>query len=119
MLTTIILLFTLSAVPNGDGLDSLLTVQRERAGVYAQALFQPLENGDLTPEETEDYRFLLAYMSLSDLGMVTGGELLENVRLARRAREQFAWGEQLTDELYRHFVLPHRVSQEMFVNGWR
>jgi transglutaminase-like putative cysteine protease len=97
-------------------LDSLLAVQRTRAGVRADTLFSALEKAK--PEELADAKFLLAYMPLADLAYMTGDDILENVRLAQDARGEFSWGTQLTDELYQHFVLPHRVSQEPFVH-WR
>lgn len=100
-------------------LDSLLADQHRRAGDYAVAWWAPLEKGGLTAEEAADYRFLLANLPLADLAMATPADLVENVRLAREAREQFSWGHIYGEDLYRHFVLPHRVSQEPFVPGWR
>jgi transglutaminase-like putative cysteine protease len=104
-----------------DNLDSLLTVQRLRAGSRADALFTPLTQPEsqVSAVEKADYKFLLAYLPLADLASLDAATLLENIRLARRARSEFSWGPQITDELFRHFVLPHRVSQEPFVNGWR
>lgn len=102
-------------------LDSLLASQRERAGALAASLFTPLDHPDrsgLTADEADDYRFLLANIPLGDLALMSSDDLLENVRLARQAREYFSWGSTYDDDLYRHFVLPHRISQEPFVK-WR
>lgn len=103
-----------------DSLDSLLAVQRTRAGSRAAGLFAPLEQSGsgLTPDERADYRFLLANLPVSDLAAMDGAALLDNVRLARRARGEFSWGAAVPEELWRHYVLPHRVSQEPWV-PWR
>lgn len=114
--TPLALLFLLADTTCAADLDSLLSAQRTRAGVRADTVFSALDNAKAT--EKEDACFLLAYLPLADLAYMTGDDILENVRLAQKARAEFAWGSQLTNELYTHFVLPHRVSQEPFVR-WR
>jgi len=104
------------------GIDSLLNVQRERGGEYSAEIFQALDNArrqGLTTAETEDLRFLITYLPLSDIVTMKVNDLFENIRLARVAKARFAWGEQVSEDLFRHFVLPHRISQEPFVRGWR
>jgi len=124
LLTFVFIASSLTFVPmtQAADLDSLLTVQRERGGEFAKDLFdfadEARRNG-LTPEETEDFRFLVAYLPLSDMALMSTEDLYENVRLARVALNRFSWGEIIPEELYRHFVLPHRISQEPFVQGWR
>jgi hypothetical protein len=119
----VLLLLTLlaSTAFAADNLDSLLSAQRVRAGSNVLEIFSVLDKTDsgLTADEKADLRFLIAYLPLSDLASMNSAMLLSNVRLARRTRSEFSWGKQLPDELYRHFVLPHRVSQEPFVEGWR
>lgn len=122
LLATGILLFGLTAASfAGDGLDSLLNFQRDRAGKRAPQIFFVLDKqgSDLAAEERADLRFLIAYMPLADLTSMDGQLLLDNVRLARKAKRDFAWGTQVDDELFRSFVLPYRVSQEPYVTGWR
>ena len=122
VLFVIVSTFAVSSSPANDGLDSLLQVQRERAGIYAERLFRVIDNcsdKEPNPEELSDLRFLIAYLPLSDLASVDGEALLENVKLAREAMNRFSWGEIIPEEVYRHFVLPHRVTQEPFVRGWR
>jgi transglutaminase-like putative cysteine protease len=102
-------------------LDCLLKEQRERAGFFAEDsiqdnLFAPLENGRLTNEELADYRFLLAYLPLGDFPTIPAEVLLENIHLAREARQRFPWGYSYDDTLYRHFVLPLQISQEPFLS---
>ena len=116
MIRAISLLLFTSSLLAASNLDSLLSVQRIRAGVRADTLFSALDRA--TESERAEAEFLLAYLPLADLAYMTGENILENVRLAEEARAEFSWGAQLTDELYQHFVLPHRVSQEPFVH-WR
>jgi transglutaminase-like putative cysteine protease len=102
-----------------DKLDSLLTVQRLRAGQRAEALFAPLEMGSsLGLDERADYAFLLANLPLSDLASMEAKDMLDNVRAAHAARESFAWAVTIPEDLWRHYVLPHRISQEPFTR-WR
>ncbi|MBT3232126.1 MAG: transglutaminase domain-containing protein [Calditrichaeota bacterium] len=112
----------LTPTTNADDLDSLLSIQQERGGEFAKDIFhfadEARRNG-LTPEETEDFRFLVAYLPLSDMAGMSTEDLYENVRLARVALNRFSWGDIVPEDLYRHFVLPHRISQEPFVKGWR
>jgi transglutaminase-like putative cysteine protease len=105
-----------------DGLDSLLNVQRTRAGASAVRLFAALDDSSghqVTSQELSDIRFLLAYLPLSDLANMDAGVLLQNDRLAHQAVKEMPWGNQISYELFRYFLLPHRVSQEPFENGWR
>ncbi len=97
-------------------------------------LWQPLienlnEAGEASDELVEAIRqspdymrdavvFLIAYMPRVDLAKITKEYILENVRLAYQARERFAWGHTYSDELFFHYVLPHRVSQEP-LGRWR
>ncbi len=122
ILTLIVLFPPAVQVAISGNLDSLLEVQRERGGEFAAKIFhfadEARRNG-LTPEETEDFRFLLAYLPLSDMALMSTEDLYENVRLARVAMNRFFWGDIVPADIYRHFVLPHRISQEPFVRGWR
>lgn len=119
-----IVIFLLCAVElsHSASIDSLLQAQKTRSGKFAEGLFAPLDPSNperLTEREKEDYRFLLAYLPLSDLASITAAQLIQNVRLSQQARSEFPWGFQYDDTVYRHFVLPHRISQEPYVHGWR
>ena len=120
MMKLVISLLLFASSLFASDLDSLLNAQRTRAGVRADTLFSFIDepSGVAIESERSDAAFLLAYLPLADLAYMTGDDILENVRLAQQARREFSWGAQLTDELYTHFVLPHRVSQEPFVH-WR
>lgn len=103
-------------------LDSLLQVQSEANSPYADEFFKQVldaRNYGLTPQEAEDLKFLAAYLPVSDIASMSFDDLAENVRLARLAKRRFSWGTDIPDEIFRHFVLPHRISQEPFVRGWR
>lgn len=104
-----------------DNIDSLLNEQRIRAGSRADTLFEYLDSksAELKPEEVADLRFLLAYLPLADIAVMNGDQLLENIRLAEKTRTEFAWGKQVSDAMFRNFVLPHRVTQEPYVARWR
>ena len=66
----------------------------------------------MTTEEREALTFLFAYSTLSDIAHWGGDYLLENVRLALRAREEMPWGGTVPEDVFRHFVLPPRGNNE-------
>jgi Transglutaminase-like superfamily len=84
---------------------------KELASNRSDVLFDVFEQ-DLSLEEEEALKFLYAYMPLSDLADYNGKFFLENVRLAFAARDTFSWGEDIPEDVFRHFVLPHRVNNE-------
>ena len=104
-------------------MDSLLEAQRLRLGDLNTTLFKVVDDEEyrnkFSLEELDDYRFLLAYLPLSDLAVMSGEDIIDNIHLARKAESLFNWGQDIPEELFRHFVLPHRISQEPFVNQWR
>ncbi len=67
---------------------------------------------NLSLEEKEALQFLYAYMPLSDLSNYNGDFFLNNVRLAFTARDTFAWGKDIPEDVFRHFVLPYRINNE-------
>lgn len=69
-------------------------------------------NQNITLEEKEALMFLYAYMPLNDLADYNGEFFLNNVRLALETRETFSWGNQIPEDIFRHFVLPYRVNNE-------
>lgn len=77
----------------------------------ADALFSIFDQ-DLTLEEREALEFLYAYMPLSDLADYDGEFFLRQVKTAFAAREHFAWGDSIPEDIFRHFVLVYRVNNE-------
>ena len=83
----------------------LLTQHRSEQlfGVFEQTL---------STEEEELLKFLYANMPLCDLADYDGEYFLKQVRYALKARGTFSWGSQISDDLFKHFVLPYRVNNE-------
>lgn len=88
----------------------------ERAGGNGPEILEALTSAP--EEDREAMAFLVAEMPAVDLATADSPLLLETVRLSREARERFPWGEHVSDDLYLHYVLPMRVSQEPLEN-WK
>lgn len=71
-----------------------------------------------TSEPTKCVAFLFAYLPPVDYGALTPELLREHVEYALKVRAEVPWREQFTDELFYHYILPHRVSQEP-CQAWR
>ena len=65
-----------------------------------------------TPIETEALQFLYAYMPMADETDYTTSFFLSNVRRSLQARQEMAWGNEVPEREFRHFVLPIRVNNE-------
>ncbi|MDR2928789.1 MAG: Ig-like domain-containing protein [Cytophagaceae bacterium] len=77
-----------------------------------EQLFAVFENPELKLEEREALQFLYAYMPLNDLADYSGDFFLRQVQTAFAAREHFAWGKTVPEDVFRHFVLVYRVNNE-------
>lgn len=75
-------------------------------------LFAILSGDSLSLSEREALMFLYAYMPIGDIADYPGDYYLANIRLSEQARHEMPWGKTVTDELFRHFVLPVRVNNE-------
>ena len=73
-------------------------------------LFAILSGDSLSLSEREALMFLYAYMPIGDIADYPGEYYLGNIRLSEQARREMPWGKTVTDELFRHFVLPVRVN---------
>ena len=67
---------------------------------------------ELSAQERGAMKFLYSSMSSADLGDYDGEFFLQNVRKSLQAREEMAWGKEVPEDLFRHFVLPVRVNNE-------
>lgn len=85
--------------------------RRTLASAREEALFSVFDQ-DLSQEETEALQFLYAFMPLSDLADYNGAFYLDIVRTSFAIRDTFTWGSSVPEDLFRHFVLPHRVNNE-------
>ena len=63
-------------------------------------------------EQKESMRFLVAWMTGEDLKHLTAERLLENVALATEVRSLVPWQQQIPDDIFNNFVLPHACFDE-------
>ncbi|NLX41652.1 MAG: transglutaminase domain-containing protein [Bacteroidales bacterium] len=66
----------------------------------------------ITDQERDAIKFLYAYMPLGDIADYDPQLFVEGVRSAFKAREEMPWGDNVPDNLFRHYVLPLRVNNE-------
>ncbi len=71
-----------------------------------------------TSEPSKCVAFLFAYLPPVDYGALTPELLREHVEYALKVRAEAPWRAQFTDELFYHYILAHRVSQEP-CQAWR
>ena len=71
-----------------------------------------LQLDTLSRAEREAMEFLYAYMPLSDLADYEPEFFLQQVRYAFKARKEMAWGKDIPEDVFRHFVLVYRVNNE-------
>lgn len=76
----------------------------------SQALFAGMDT--LGVREREAMEFLYAYMPYSDLADYDFVYFLKQVRYAFKAQQEMAWGREVPEDIFRHFVLPYRVNNE-------
>ena len=69
-------------------------------------------NLPISLKEKEALLFLYAYMPLNDLADYTGKYFLQQVKYAFKAQNEFPWGKTISENNFRHFVLPYRVNNE-------
>jgi len=112
-MSTICLLLYLLATPSAGGnLDSAFALAGTNAGQLKLALSR------LPAEQRPAAEFLLANMPAVDLAQMPASMLEENVSLAFKARKLLPWGTRVPDDLFLHYVLPYRVTQEP-LSDWR
>ncbi|WP_303011985.1 transglutaminase domain-containing protein [uncultured Bacteroides sp.] len=86
--------------------------EQKRQALPHGDLFAIFSDATLTVAEREALMFLYAYMPIGDITDYSGEYYLENLRLSGQVRREMPWGKEVTDELFRHFVLPIRVNNE-------
>ncbi|PWD97878.1 transglutaminase domain-containing protein [Marinilabilia rubra] len=85
--------------------------QKELAVHRSDQLFS-LYDSNISKAEKEALDFLYAYMPLSDLSNHSGTFYLLHARYALKARNTFPWGAKIPNDIFLHYVLPHRVNNE-------
>ena len=84
----------------------------QRRAVFTEGGVFDIFDSELTEDERGAMEFLYSTMSSADMGDYEAEYFLDNVRMSLRAREQMAWGKDVPEDLFRHFVLPIRVNNE-------
>lgn len=90
------------------GMESLFNQRIKTVGKK----FYNTQKEKLTADEQEALKFLYAYMPLADVTDYPTSFFADNVRLSFKARNEMAWGKNVPELLFRHFVLPIRVNNE-------
>jgi transglutaminase-like putative cysteine protease len=104
----------LQGYPGNDRLG--LRQALDNAGTNRTEMIKALESA--AENEHAEISFLVRNMPKRDLVSLSSEFLLENVRLARKARLGASWGESVSDELYLNDVLPY-VSLNERRDNWR
>ena len=86
----------------------------EKMGLVGEKFYdvKGLKKLKANDEEKEALRFLYAYMPLADVTDYSTSFFLQNVRTSFLAKCEMAWGKEVPELLFRHFVLPIRVNNE-------
>ena len=87
-------------------------VQQDFEARMAEFPMLQVQLDTLSRAEREAMEFLYAYMPLSDLADYEPQFYLQQVRYAFKAREEMAWGKDIPEDVFRHFVLVYRVNNE-------
>jgi len=104
----------LTRVPD-DAYDDVLTAF-ELAGTNVDGLVNTLLS---VPDEwLPGAVFLIRYMPVEDLTVITEEMFTDNLRGAYEIRAKYPWCQEYDEDTFLHYVLPMRVSQEPLEN-WR
>jgi hypothetical protein len=95
-------------------IEKQLKVQKELAKNREDEFFSILnsKNSNTNADELTAYKFMLAYMPLSDLADYDASYFMENVKYSIKAKNEMPWGSQIPEDIFLHFVLPVRVNNE-------
>lgn len=89
-----------------------LEQKKELARGRREALFSVFDEV-LGAEERVALEFLYAFMPFVDLADYDGSLFLQHVRHSLQAKNTLPWGAAVSGEMFLHFVLPYRISNEM------
>lgn len=67
-----------------------------------------------TAEEKEAFYFLASNITPGDRVRMTPQEFATQIKVAVDARNKFPWCRELSKEMFQHYVLPYRATQEPF-----
>jgi len=111
---TLILTFPLGAEAKGPS--KQVQEAMEEAGENRGALEAVLQKTD--PARKAWAEFLIANLPACDLAQAQSEVLLEHLAYADTARQELPWGVTVPEDVFYHYVLPPRVSQEP-LEAWR
>lgn len=94
-----------------DVIEKSFTDRKILASAREKELFSVFNNS-LSAQQTDGLKFLYAFMPLNDLADYTGDFFLANVDIALLARSEAAWGKQIPEDIFLHYVLPPRINNE-------
>lgn len=89
----------------------------EKKAAMPNGQFFSLFKQNLTLQEREAMEFMVASNSLADITNYSDTFFLKGVRLAFQAKQEMPWGKEISEELFRHFVLPVRINNETLDNS--
>lgn len=73
---------------------------------------------DTTGRQRKWAAFLVANMPPRDIGMITADFLADHLRYTELACDLFPWTQGIPEDIFLHYVLPYRVTQES-LEKWR
>ncbi len=104
------LCLVIASVSTADDIDLQIELQLAKSGDNRAEIATAL--ADVPDEQRESMRFLVAWMTGEDLKQLTSERLLENVALATETRSLAPWQQQIPDDVFNNFVLPHACFDE-------
>lgn len=101
-------------ISDQDAREQMLTRYEERVFTFQDRIPGLFDYPDTIQDQTlrEATMFLLAYAPLSDLANLDVCYFRKQAELALMARDTFAWGSTVPEDVFRYFVLPYRVNNE-------
>ncbi len=113
ILTTLLISCNTHFIKDEKVLEEVTTdFNQRRKTIKNQELFKVFDTKKMSIEEREAMQFLYAYMPMGDIFDYPADLYLKSVRSTLSTREKTTWGEQIPDDVFRHFVLPVRVNNE-------
>lgn len=82
------------------------------SSIGADSMFPDFASDSLSLREQEALKFLYAYMPFGDISDYPAAYYLQNIRASFQAKEEMPWGSSVSEEMFRHFVLPVRINNE-------
>lgn len=84
--------------------------QRKHLAINRDTALFSVFNQKLSLKQSEALKFLYAYMPLSDLADYNGNFFLANADISLRSKSETAWGKDIPEEVFLHYVLPCRIK---------